>query len=467
MTNVPTWISRMSAVALATASMSAFAYELNTNAPDFIMHKASVSLKLSTQNTDGTINKSTVKTKDVINVLMGRSADAKNEKDEKLGLVTSCGADPLDTSGVELVVYDKKTEKQVSSGGIFVTLEDAVVEEKKDVLSKLDLIGSAGDSDEGLLLTGQAKYNKIGSGCAKDGDTKDFWNKDAVCAKNFKSKSVSGANFLGNEIVMSGKISAGSCQYAYDDPTPNPFMTINKTDDVDGELDRPADGAGATTINYTVTVANAGNVALTNVVVTDNDVQGGTLDCGSFDGTLATGENVECTGTQAVGQVEFDLICSDEGDGSIRNIATATSTEANEVGIANVVDLNCTTDPTGGLAIVKTSDKEDTSVSAGDDINYTITVTNQSSDVATNVQVTDTLLDQNGGLSCDPAEGSDLAIDEVMTCTGTHTVTAQDITDNCGEGGDETLRNIAVTTSDELDNFATDHLVDVNCPVVQ
>src|SRR5210317_1745430 len=136
MTNVPTWISRMSAVALATASMSAFAYELNTNAPDFIMHKASVTLKISTQNTDGTINKETVKTKDVINLLLGR----EGTNDEKLGLVTSCGADPLDTDGVELVVYNKKTEEQVSSGGIAVDLEDAVAEEKKNVLKKVDLI---------------------------------------------------------------------------------------------------------------------------------------------------------------------------------------------------------------------------------------------------------------------------------------------------------------------------------------
>ena len=224
MTNVPTWISRMSAVALATASISAFAEA--PGAPDFIMHKASVSLKLSTQNADGTINKSTVKTKDVINVLMGRDEGSKNEKDEKLGLVTSCATD---TGEVELVVYNKKTEAQVSSGGIVVDIDDVVTESKDGVLKKADLIGSAGDSDAGIILTGQVKYNKIGSGCAKDGDTKDYWNKDAVCAKNFKSKSVSGANFLGNEIVMSGKISAGSCQYGYDDPTPNPEMTIRKT----------------------------------------------------------------------------------------------------------------------------------------------------------------------------------------------------------------------------------------------
>ena len=139
MTNVPTWISRMSAVALATASMSAFAYELNTNAPDFIMHKASVSLKLSTQNIDGTIDNETVKTKDVIGVLMGREA----QKDETLGLVTSCGADPLDTSGVELVVYNKKTESQVSPGptglgSIVVDLEDAVV--RVDMLHEIRCI---------------------------------------------------------------------------------------------------------------------------------------------------------------------------------------------------------------------------------------------------------------------------------------------------------------------------------------
>ena len=107
MKNVRTWISRVSAIALVAASVSASAGLLK---PDYTVHKASVSLKTSSQSLDG-IERDTVKTKQVINYLMRRiDLDQKNEKDENLGLVVGCDVDDLGIDGslVALVVYDKK-----------------------------------------------------------------------------------------------------------------------------------------------------------------------------------------------------------------------------------------------------------------------------------------------------------------------------------------------------------------------
>ena len=434
MSNVPTWISRVSAIALATASVSAFAAA--PNAPDFIMHKANVNFKVSSQGV-GEIEKETVKTKNVINLLMGRSIDAKNEKDETLGIITQCDENDEDDDSV-MVVYDKKTEeiKDGSDSIIFYTDSEIVELDKNGDYKKSDGFASTHDEEAGFIdVTAQTTYGKIGSGCAKDGDTKDNWNKDSVCVKKVKSKSITGLGFFG-DVVMSGKISAGSCQFAFDDPTPNPVMDINKSNDVEGELARPAsaDPADDASINYTIVVNNTGNVDLTGVVITDNQVDDGVLDCGAFGSSIDVNESATCTGTRTVTQEQFDIICSEVGDGSIQNIALVTSNEANDKATDNFVDLDCTTDPTLGLAINKTSNQDDAEVVADDVIAYTITVENLSGAAATNVTVTDTLVD----LVCDPVDGSNLAIDEVMTCTGDYTVTANDVADACGVGGNET-----------------------------
>ena len=57
MNTVPKWISRVSAIALATASLSAFA-----TGPQYLVHQANVNFKLSSQGS-GKIDTTTYKTK--------------------------------------------------------------------------------------------------------------------------------------------------------------------------------------------------------------------------------------------------------------------------------------------------------------------------------------------------------------------------------------------------------------------
>jgi uncharacterized repeat protein (TIGR01451 family) len=469
MTNVPTWISRMSAVALATASVSAFASA--PNAPDFVIHDANVKFKVSSQGgTEGSpeIDKETIKTKNLINVIMGRSIDAKNEKGEKLGLVTGCAAD---VDGVALVVYDKKTDERISNpeNTVFLYFEDGVIEEDKNGdLKKADVTLYNSDEAGWLDVSGQVKYGKIGNKCAKDGDNKDHWDKNSVCAKNFKSKSVVGGGLFG-DIVMSGKVSAGSCKFAadYSDaqwPGDIPSLAITKTDSVSGELDGPG------TIDYTILVQNNGDVNLTGVSINDTGVDGNlSCDGGNFDGTLAVGESTTCTGSTVVDQARFDAICDDEtGFGAIGNFASASSDQSNPIGTVNFVDLDCFPVVAPGentFSIIKTADAE--SASVGDTVNYDIVVTNTGTADQSGILVLDYTPVVGGAPEAriPDCPQTTLASGASMTCTSSWTIREFDRDEAC-DNNQGLLRNIARVESDQSDpvSFATDAFVGIACP---
>jgi hypothetical protein len=226
MINIPKWISQISAVALAVTSVSAIATP--GLAPDFLVHQANINLQVSSQQggVDVTIDKDIIDTKEVINVLMGRSPDAENEADERLGLVTACDSDD---DAALLVVYDKKLEIiKPLSDEIILFVQSEVVETKDGKLQTVDLLAEV-FADEGFMdVTGQMTYGKIGSNVAKDGDIEDFWDKDANCPKGFKSKSITGVGFiggnifLGGDVIMGGKLDAGKPQFAGDFALPLP-----------------------------------------------------------------------------------------------------------------------------------------------------------------------------------------------------------------------------------------------------
>ena len=208
-------------------------------------------------------------------------------------------------------------------------------------------------------------------------------------------------------------------------------------------------------LHYTVTVTNDGNT-----------VQSGTItDTLTVNGKAQNLSNVSVTDGEKYVSIEgtpwtfTDL----PADGKI--VITADYTVQNgDKTISNSASV--TDDPDGGdtvetnvadLTIAKTTDVEDgTTVTLGDQINYTITVTNTGNVDLTGVTVTDERMPDSVNVaigegeetSTDVSEGKvtigNLAVDQVATITYSYTVTAEDV-----ETG--TVQNSATGYSDQTD----------------
>jgi hypothetical protein len=493
MKNVRTWISRVSAVALVAVSVSVSAGAL---APDFLVHKASVNLKTSVQSTDG-IEKETIKTKQVINYLMGRYADldGKNEKNEKLGLITGCSTVGLDTERLALAVYDSK-EKHIKplSDVLVFDIAEGKFERKNGELKKADIIsflegfidrGIGDDIDpidldiDFLSQTAQVKYGKIGNKVVKSQPIGNTWSKDTICAQNLKTKAITGFGdefeglefFLRDRIVMSGKINAQRPQFGFNDPNfvPRASVFIDKDNGFDDNLLLEPG-----VINYTITVTNTGESVLTDVVVLDDQLNGeigdpNILVCGNanggfgdFNGILAPNASVVCKGDKLITLLEFGVLCDFEngiGDGFIRNVAAVTTNETGVQATANLTYMDCDflNPPAGTLSIVKTAEEADIGIGIDGLITYAVVVKNTSATITLdNVVVADKL----GGVVGPVCAATTLAPGAELGCAFTLTVVKEIWDEVCGfqEG---IIRNVAAATADNIATWATDATVEI------
>ena len=186
-------------------------------------------------------------------------------------------------------------------------------------------------------------------------------------------------------------------------------------------------------IDYHLTVANTGHVDLTGVTVTDADAP----DCAETIGSLAIGAHttIDCTYTTA-----------DPGDvGTYTNTATADSDQTTPA-TSNQVDVTVTA-RTPALTIAKSADQ--TTVVAGDDIDYHLTVTNTGNVDLTGVTVTD-------------ADAPDCAETTGSLAIGAHTTIACTYTTVLADGG--TYTNTATADSDQTAP-ATSNQIDVTVTV--
>jgi len=165
---------------------------------------------------------------------------------------------------------------------------------------------------------------------------------------------------------------------------------LKSSDPASGTVAAPAPVSPGQTIDYTITVSNTGLADATGVTVSDAIPAGTTYVADSADngGTLASGV-LTWSGLTVTAGGTLDLhfrvtVDGTDADGTlIDNTATVngvpTNTTHHEVGVAV-------------LAIAKTADPPSGSiVQPGDQINYTITVTNTGHAAATGETVTDTL----------------------------------------------------------------------------
>jgi uncharacterized repeat protein (TIGR01451 family) len=168
-------------------------------------------------------------------------------------------------------------------------------------------------------------------------------------------------------------------------------------------------GAGQN-ISYSYTVTNNGNVQVTNVAVTDNKINAVTC----LATTLAPGASTTCSGT-------YQTTAGDVGAGSVTNIASASGKDP---GNNTVTSPNATATITlataPSLALTKSANPT-TYTAAGQNINYSYTVTNNGNAQITNIAVTDNKINAVTCLVTTLAPGAS------TTCSGTYQTTAGDV----------------------------------------
>ena len=241
-------------------------------------------------------------------------------------------------------------------------------------------------------------------------------------------------------------------------------ITVDKAVDsiTGGTVDGKADSAGDV-INYLISVANAGNVPLTNVTLTDPNADAGSITYVSGDGGVAgvleVGETWIYSATHLVTQAELDG--KGGGDGDIDNTASGSAFyKTAEVQGSDSAEALLVYDPK--LAIEKDfvdvtnadQTKSDKADKAGDVINYHITVANTGNITLTGVTVTDPAADANSIQRIIPVQPSALddgdnllEVDEIWTYSATHTVTQAEL--DAKGNGEGVFVNTATADSTE------------------
>jgi uncharacterized repeat protein (TIGR01451 family)/gliding motility-associated-like protein len=178
-------------------------------------------------------------------------------------------------------------------------------------------------------------------------------------------------------------------------------LQLSKTADV------PTYDQEGDVITYTLVVRNGGNLVLNNVVVTDP-----LTGLSQPVGTLQPQQTASVTETYSVTQSDVDA-------GQVVNIATATGTDSRGTDKAATATATVTSIQTPGISLTKTANPTTYSQS-GDQISYSLVVTNTGNVTLTNVSLRDPLTNLNIGIGT-------ITPGQVVTETATYTVLQSDI----------------------------------------
>ena len=177
--------------------------------------------------------------------------------------------------------------------------------------------------------------------------------------------------------------------------------TATATTTVNASADLSLTNAGApspvtagTNLTYTIVATNAGPSTATNATVTDTLPAGTTfVSAGSTAGCSATGQTVTCpVGTLTVaGNSTATIVASvaPATRGALANTASVAATESDPNTANNSATANTTVNASADLAITKTATPNP--VVLGNNVTFTITLTNNGPSTATSVTTTDTL----------------------------------------------------------------------------
>jgi hypothetical protein len=165
------------------------------------------------------------------------------------------------------------------------------------------------------------------------------------------------------------------------------------------------------TLHYTLTATNNGNVTLTNVSITDDNVAA--LTCTpSQPATLVPGEKLNCTGSYLTTQYDVSA-------GKVDNTAEASGQF--EIGIVHAeASLSI---PYTTLSLTKRA-QEASFTTVEVTLHYTLAVTNTGNATLTGVSIID---DKLGTLTCTPTQPVMLNKGDMLSCTGTYLTTQADV----------------------------------------
>ena len=249
----------------------------------------------------------------------------------------------------------------------------------------------------------------------------------------------------------------------------DPHVTLAKSATV---ADGTANAAGDI-INYTIHVANAGNMTLTGISVTDPSVTGLAYVSGDADndGKLDLTETWTYTANHTVTQADID-------NGGVVNALLAYNNTASVTTAQGVADPDANASASASVPIVQdphvTLDKTaivpgGTADTAGEVISYTIDVANAGNMTLTGVTVSDPSVADlaavmSGGFnSGDTNQDGNLSLGETWHYTASQPVTQSDIDTN--GGGDGTIDNTAsVSTAQGASANDTTHVTVVQPP---
>ena len=193
-----------------------------------------------------------------------------------------------------------------------------------------------------------------------------------------------------------------------------PSVSIVKSvTDVGGVAGDPAATAAGEEIDYSVVVTNTGNETLTNVVVTDPTL-GTTL--GTL-ASLAPNASVTYTASQTTTQAEIDSGNAVTNTATVTDDQTGPQSSTVSTGVTDMPSVSIVKSVTdvGGVA------GDPAATSAGEEIDYSVVVTNTGNETLTNVVVTDPTLGTTLGTL------ASLAPNASVTYTASQTTTQAEI----------------------------------------
>ena len=186
----------------------------------------------------------------------------------------------------------------------------------------------------------------------------------------------------------------------------NPAYSIVKSvTDVGGDGSSGVVNQIADVVTYQIVVTNTGNMTLTGVEVSDPLLTGAlgalgpAVESGSVNSVLDVGETWSYSGSYAVPQVELDTYGG--GDGLLENTATVTSSELPDLSDTVSVKLDVS-DLSLEKSFTYTDVDASQNLSAGDQLTFHLSLSNQGPDIATNVLVSDLL---NSGYTLQSVSG--------------------------------------------------------------